>query len=209
MQKILANFISFILHPFFIPLYSFLFLLFMPFWFSLFLLLKVKLLILAIVFSFTAIFPLINILFLKFLKIIKDIHLSDSKDRIWPFIIILIFYMALFYVFTEFRLLNIYKWIIAGVAISIFIIFSINFFTKVSAHLAAFGGFVGLVLELSWNMQINFIPYLCAGFLSAGFLAWARIKLKAHTQLQVYLGFFIGCAVMFITLSFYHKFEPL
>jgi membrane-associated phospholipid phosphatase len=209
MQKALANFISFIFHPFFIPLYSFLFLLFMPFWFSVFLLLKVKLLILAIVFSFTAVFPLINILFLKFLKIIKEVHLRDSKDRTFPYIIILVFYLALFYVFTEFRLLNIYKWIIVGAAISIFIIFIINFFTKVSAHLAAFGGFVGLILELSWNMQINFISYLCAAFMCAGLLAWARIKLKAHTPLQVYLGFFIGCAVMFITLSFYHKFESL
>jgi hypothetical protein len=209
MQKILANFISFIFHPFFIPLYSFLFLLFMPFWFSLFLLLKVKWLILAIVFSFTAIFPLINILFLKFLKIIKDVHLRDSKDRVWPFLIILVFYTALFYVFIEFRLLNIYKWIIAGAVISIFIVFIINFFTKVSAHLAAFGGFVGLILELSWSMQINFIPHVCAAILSAGLLGWARIQLKAHTQLQVYLGFFIGCTVMFITLSFYHKFEAL
>jgi hypothetical protein len=209
MQRAIANFISFIFHPFFIPVYSFLFLLLMPFWFSLFLLLKVKLLILAIVFSFTAIFPLINILFLKFLKIIKDIHLRDSKDRIWPYLIILVFYSALFYVFTEFRLLNIYKWVIAGAAISIFIVFIINFFTKVSAHLAAFGGFVGLILELSWHMQINFIPYLCAGFMFAGLLAWARIKLKAHTQMQVYLGFFIGCVAMFISLSIYHKFEAL
>ncbi len=206
MKHYFAQLVSFVLHPFFIPLYSFAFLLFMPFWFSLFINLKVKFLVLAIVFSFTTVFPIINIVFFKYLKVIDDIHLKSSKERVFPFLVILLFYSALVYVFTEFQLLMIYRFTVLGAAIAILLVLIINFFTKISAHLAAFGGLIGIVLELSWYAQINFLPLICLLFFLAGLLAWSRLQLGAHTPMQVYLGFFVGCMSMVLTLGFYHKF---
>jgi hypothetical protein len=200
-----AQSISFIFHPFFIPLYSFACLLFAPFWFNAFLILKSKLILLALIFSFTAIFPLINILFFHYIKIIVDVQLKSAKDRPLPFVIILIFYAALFYVLSEFQLAAVYKWVILGAGLAIFILFLINFFTKISAHLAAIGGLVGLFISLSWHYQMNFLKLICALIFISGLLAWSRLQLKAHSQFQLYLGFFIGCFTMILVLSIYFK----
>ncbi len=201
----IAQIISFIFHPFFIPLYSFACLLFAPFWFNAFLVLKSKLILLALIFSFTAVFPLINILFFHYIKIVADVRLRSAKDRPLPFIIIIIFYAALFYVLSEFQLATIYKWVILGAGLAIFIIFIINFFTKVSAHLTAIGGLVGLFIILSWHYQVNFLKLISAIIFISGLLAWSRLQLKAHSQFQVYLGFFVGCITMIFVLSIYFK----
>jgi membrane-associated phospholipid phosphatase len=201
----IAQTISFVFHPFFIPLYSFACLLFTPFWFNAFLIFKSKLILLALIFSFTAIFPLINLLFFNFIKIIPDIYLKSSKDRPLPILIILIFYAALYYVLSEFQLAAIYKWVVLGAAVAILIVFIINFFTKVSAHLTAIGGLVGLLIVLSWNYQINFLKIISAAILISGLLAWSRLQLKAHSQFQVYLGFFIGSTTMISVLAVYFK----
>ncbi len=201
----IAQTISFIFHPFFIPLYSFACLLFAPFWFNAFLIFKSKLILLALIFSFTALFPLINLLFFNFINVIPDIQLRSAKDRPLPIIIILIFYAALYYVLSEFQLAVIYRWVVLGAGLAIVLVFIINFFTKVSAHLTAIGGLVGLLLVLSWNYQVNFLKLICLAILISGLLAWSRIALKAHSQFQVYLGFFVGCTTMILVLSIYFK----
>jgi hypothetical protein len=200
----IAHIISFLLHPFFIPAYTFLFLLYQPFWFNWLIPEQIKLRLIAIVFSFTAIFPLISILFFKRLNIIKDWQLNEQKERIYPFIMILFSYAVLFYLLIEYPAFSIYPWITVSAAITIFLVFIINFFTKISAHLSAIGGLLGMLLAVSWYLEVNLLIHISIIVLAGGCLAWARLRLHAHTTFQVFLGYILGISIMFLGLSIFY-----
>lgn len=60
------------------------------------------------------------------------------------------------------------------------------------------GGFIGffLIFQQSYNYAI--LPIIIVLILLAGLLGASRLYLKAHTSLEVYLGFFVGLISQFL-----------
>ena len=54
------------------------------------------------------------------------------------------------------------------------------------------GGLLGFFIFVSYHYELNLILLISFLFIIAGFIAISRIKIKAHTLREIYLGFLIG-----------------
>ncbi|RLE93853.1 MAG: hypothetical protein DRN04_05750 [Thermoprotei archaeon] len=119
-------------------------------------------------------------------KVLKkgDIFVSKREDRIPLFIPGLLAYLAAAVFF---------KWkgymVVAGLElvsfVSTFILFIVSFKWKISIHMAS------LTLPISYFTLIGY-PQALIFSLLVPLLGWARVKVKAHTPLQVLAGSIVG-----------------
>jgi hypothetical protein len=193
-EPILPRIISIVLHPFFMAVYG-VCLLFVYTDFK-FIFAGQFLVFIAPVFVFTLLIPVNIIYILKRMGLIKDYDLKDRKDRLGPFVAILLCYILLFYYFYS---AGMYIWFLALLlAPCILIIISaiITIYWKISAHMMGIGGLIGGVLSVCYfvkgtNPYVLFIVL----FILAGCLGTARLILKRHTPAQVYAGFLLGFTI--------------
>jgi membrane-associated phospholipid phosphatase len=82
----------------------------------------------------------------------------------------------------------------------ILICLAINFFTKISAHLAGAGGLTGAMTGISIRLNIDLVMLITIIILCSGLIGFARLKLNAHNPAQIYAGFICGMIVMTIFL---------
>lgn len=143
--------------------------------------------------------PATGIFLLQKMGIIKDFDLRDKNDRFFPFLITFICYGLLFFYFLK---AGLFFWFL-GVLIAPLVLIVIGAITsmywKISAHMLSFGGLIGSVLSVCYNVKgIN--PYILfiILFILAGCLGVSRLILKRHTPAQVYVGFIIGVVASYL-----------
>jgi membrane-associated phospholipid phosphatase len=195
-----ARFFSYLLHPLFMPLYGYSLILLTENRYSYFFSLKVKLLLLSIVFTFTCLLPILNLLILYRFKLIRSLRLEDSGQRTFPYLVTTVFYLGMAYLVWDFDIPFIFKALILAGALCISLTLLINLKWKISAHMTGIGGLTGSLLLVSLLLMQNFIPLICLVFALSGMLAFSRLQLKAHTPAQVYTGFLMGMIVSFLFL---------
>jgi hypothetical protein len=190
----LSKIISIILHPIFMPVIAlYLSLKFIPsigFAITNYL----NFIYLVLLFS-TIILPLMSIFFLIKKKLVTSLEMSDHKERSLPLFITAIWMIYGYYKLRDILLLSpILKSEIMGAIIIIFIASAISKYWKISLHLLAWGGVVGVFFSLNilfgGLLQIIIILVLFSGILGV-----ARIHEKAHNNSQVYVGFLLGFLV--------------
>ena len=83
-----------------------------------------------------------------------------------------------------------------GATVLVLISLLINYLTKISIHMLAMGGLFGTFagLAIGFHYDLRLLLFLLA--LAAGLTGFARLKLKAHTEAQVYTGFGLGVLVL-------------
>ncbi len=149
----------------------------------------------------TVFFPLFTLFLLKKLDFIESIQLHTAKDRIIPLIATMIFYFWANMVFGNIP--NV-PMILHLVTLSSFwgiiLLFLINIFFKVSMHTAAAGSYVGLMIVLAMTSPVNMILLFFATVLVAGAIGTARRILGAHGSGEIWLGYAIG---ILVTLAAY------
>jgi len=198
MSKNISLAFSLLFHPLFVVVYGFSIILFTDNYFSYFFNLRVKLMLLAITFSFTCLLPVFNLFVLKRFKLITSYYLEDGRERTFPYVITAMFYMGMAYLIKDFQIPSIYISFLFAAAISIILTAVINLKWKISAHLIGMGGLAGSVLALSFILHQNLLIWFCLIVLAAGLTAFARLALNAHTPKQVYVGFLVGLFTTFI-----------
>jgi hypothetical protein len=141
-------------------------------------------------------FPLFTLFLLKKLDFIESIQLHTAKDRIIPLIATMIFYFWANMVFGNIP--NV-PMILHLVTLSSFwgvmVLFMINIFFKVSMHTAAAGSFAGIMIVLALISPINMLLPFFATIIVAGCIGTARRILGAHGSGEIWLGYAIGLAV--------------
>ena len=149
MIKGISKLVSLLFHPLFIITYVTLFYLAVdPYSFGVHSL-DAQVPFLLMIFFTTAVIPIIAVLMMKFLGLVQSFELSDSKERIGPYII-----TGIFYIWLTVNLINnaevprLYVVFILGSAIGLFMAFFINNFIKISAHGVGMGGALGFFLLL-------------------------------------------------------------
>jgi membrane-associated phospholipid phosphatase len=155
-------------------------------------------------FVFTGIFPALPVLLLMRRGEVKDVFISNRKERTMPYLFSLAAYIlwALFMWRTmQFPLFIVSMGI--GSAISIFIIIFINLKWKISAHVAGMGGLSGAVFGVCYRLAINPVWLFVIVLTASAIVALSRIELKAHTPLQTVAGFIIGFIAVFIPCFFF------
>lgn len=157
--------------------------------------------ILLAVFINTFLLPVFATFLLKWGGIISSIKLEERKDRIIPFFLAIVFVsITSQQLYTNSLEGTLFRFML-GTALCIAVALVVNFFFKISAHAIAVSGFCALALysvviegygELS--VVLIFIPIV------AGLTGSSRLALHAHTKSEVYLGFVVGFAVVFLSL---------
>lgn len=184
----ISVFFSIMLNPLLMPTYG----LFVAFWMSnlLVLTVKAKFTVILVVFLITCILPALLFTLLKFLKVIQSTRLDNRKERLIPYIITIVCYVAsAVYLFS----INAPEWLwmfMFGGGCAALISMIINFKWKISAHMAGIGGFIALVCRINADGDgiFELLPVICGAILIAGILGTSRIAMERHTFWQVIAG---------------------
>jgi membrane-associated phospholipid phosphatase len=155
-----------------------------------------------LIFLSTFLIPVSIIPFLLQLKVIKAFQLNDRKDRIIPLFITAISYYFSFYLLTRlpFHVPQFIKILVLASAILILINLFINFKWKISSHLIGISGLLALIFLYSIVYYANLLFVLVLITLFTGIVAFARLKLNAHSPKQIYSGFLLGFLGMIIII---------
>lgn len=145
-------------------------------------------------FAFTALVPGIASLTLKKMGYVTSIQMPKKHERILPFTIAGISYLALFYypnVTNSSDYPFILKLFLMGSLIAIIFGVVITFFWKISVHMIGIGGVCGIfflfgVIQEPQTLTLSIL------FGIAGLVGFCRLALKAHTMNQVIAGFLLG-----------------
>ena len=203
MRDKFAQIISIVFHPLLMPTY--LFLIIITFAGTLLQPLKTasQFHLLIVIFLVTFIIPAISIGTLRLSNIISDLKLENRKQRFTPFLFITCFYGVASYLFyTKVNVNSMFYELLAITTILILVLTIITFYWKISIHGAGVGGLIGFVLALSYA---HYTPYfsliLSILILIAGLVVYARLRVNAHTPMQVYSGFILGLLLCFSSLK--------
>ena len=197
----LSKLISIILHPIFMPLVALRL--------TLYPLRSIALTgqylnyIYGIVICCTIILPLLSIFFLIKKGMVSSLEMSNHKERSLPLFITVLWMSLGFYMLRNILgYAPILKAEIIGAILIVLFAAIISKFWKISLHLLAMGGVVGIFIAL--QLIEGGVMYLLLFFiLLSGILGIARIAQKAHNHTQVYVGFLLGVSVELITLLLY------
>lgn len=145
-----------------------------------------------VVFFFTFLLPVLNILFLYSRKYIPGFEMHSAKDRRLPYLATALIYSVSI---TFLRLLFVspaMKLMILVATASIVMVLIVNYFMKISAHMVGIGGLTGAVFAFSYVNRIDNVLLIGLLFLVAGLIGVARLSLDAHRPVEIYLGFVLG-----------------
>jgi len=193
LEVVFANIISYVLHPIFLPTYAIAFLLwsnpyyFMPIQssnaFTLF----------ANVVLNSVLLPLMILTGFKRLDLIKDLELSERKQRALPFLVIIAFLMWTYLVVVRLPFSELISDVVLGAFISMMCAYFINvLYVKVSLHTIGMGNFLAIVLVASAVSLYGLAEIFMITIILAGLVGTSRLILKAHYPYEVYLGYMVG-----------------
>lgn len=196
-----SRIISGIFNPFIIPfggflvLFLFSYLRIMPF--------QYKLIVLAVVYCFTILMPMLTIFLFQKINGWGIKELSHCEKRFIPYILTIMAYVFCLLMMYKLNLPRYMSGIILATLIAMVICIFINLKWKISEHMTGMGGVVGGLIAFSFLFNYNPVWWLCFFILIAGMLGTSRIILKQHTLGQVLSGFVVGviCAVYGILYS--------
>jgi hypothetical protein len=159
---------------------------------------EMQLFLLALTFSATFLLPLLNALMLLKMKQISSLEMETRQERKIPYLITSVFYFAESYFLTNAEVPVLVKALLFGATVLVVSVLLINLFWKISAHMVGIGGLCGMMIAVSYRLQINLHFIIILLFLIAGLVAFSRLKLNAHEPAQVYSGFILGVSAQLI-----------
>jgi membrane-associated phospholipid phosphatase len=195
-EKNFAMALSIIFQPIFVPLYSLLLIFNANTYITYAVHDQVKLFIYGITLMNTIILPMGVFYYFYRAKLIDSLHMHTARERSLPFLTIVVFQMSTFYVFSQAPMPSLFPNLVLGAAISVATAFIINLKWKVSIHMLGMGGIVGTLIGLMLRYQVDALNLVLALIIISGLVGYARLRLNAHTPLQVYVGFVLGTLIL-------------
>ena len=200
MSTKLAQFLSYLLHPLFMPVYSFILVFQYNTYIAFSMPRQVKIALFAVLIFNTVLVPaFISYVLVKRGKV-KTMQMVTKEERLLPFLATALFYILSSYLLYYIPLPRIFFLILLGATITVVLGFLINTAWKISVHMMGIGGLLGILMGMSQRMLIDLRSPVIVGFLLAGVLGTARLRLEAHTATQLYIGFGLGFFVEFFLL---------
>jgi hypothetical protein len=197
MEKRIARIISVIFYPLFVPTYAFAILLTMPAYFSALMPPSAKWMVIGLVFFTTCVLPTLFIIVMIKSGMVSTTYLSKREDRTMPYIVCIIFFYLTYYVLKKLQISPVYYYFMIGATMLNIFVMGINFFWKISSHMASIGALAGMMVGLSYFLGTFYFILIAMALLMAGLTGFARLKLQAHTPAQIYSGFALGFFTIF------------
>jgi hypothetical protein len=206
-----ANFISVALHPLLMPTYLFAIL----FWLAPssagvdMIGATGRMALLGFLFLNTFMLPALMVYYLHRAGYIKDMTLTNLKDRRLPYFGTAIIYGFATY-FFGYKLTIIAEMapqiahILGSIMLSILLVAIISLWWQISAHGVGIGGVLGAVVGVALVQGQDAMLYpLIILLILTGLVASARLRLNAHTPLQVLLGWLLGLLVSGVAVVYW------
>ncbi len=196
----LANIISIIGHPMFMPLYAIIILFQFNPYVSQSLNEHVQNLVYLIVTLFTIVFPVLTaVLLLKF-NVISSLYMKNAQERKWPFTLTVLWYYLCFEILLKLQLpKSIYLMIIGAITVvTIALIVTLKW--KISVHMLGVGGLLGALIGISYRFSLDWLLIILAVTLISGLVGYARLETRSHNPNQVYVGFIIGLSIELVAV---------
>ncbi len=193
--------ISFIFHPIIMPLLGVLFYFSKTPRFIPDPVIKAKVFSVAIL---TLILPILIYYLLKTLKTVDSVYLESTRERIAPLlincaIVTLILYRVLPYNEVE----ELYYFFVGVLCSTLACLILAILKFKASIHMIAASGFFMFAVALSIHFKININGTIALMCIILGAIATSRLHLKAHTNIELIIGFFIGLLPQLIILNYW------
>ncbi len=193
--------ISFIFHPLIMPLLG------VVFYFSKtprFIpneLIKAKLFSIAIL---TIILPILLFFLLKTLKKAETIYLKTTDERIIPLLLnCVIITLIILRVLPIDEIVELYFFFVGILCSTLACLILAVFKIKASIHTIAASGFFMFAVAISIHFKININGTIALMVIILGAIATSRLHLKAHTNTELLIGFFIGIMPQIILLNYW------
>jgi hypothetical protein len=152
--------------------------------------------VLSSVFIFTYLVPLLILVIFKQLKIIKSYKTESIGERKLPVILMIVLFYLLGNTMARTGNLMDLSLLFYATSIGLLFIYILFYFNiKTSIHLISLGIPAGFFLILGNNYNQSFLLVIITIFILSGFLASARLHLKAHNHKEIYIGFFLGLLI--------------
>ncbi|OEK05441.1 phosphatase PAP2 family protein [Roseivirga misakiensis] len=156
--------------------------------------------VISLIFVTTCLVPVLTVVMFRLTKVIKDLHMTNRKDRYLPFV-----FISLFYIVVSFMIRG-QAWMtpamnVAFLAITAVVVVTngITFKWKISAHAAGVAGWLGFIIAFKSTFQATntlFWPLLAAVTLT-GLVSWARLYLHAHKPSEIVGGCLLGFIISY------------
>ena len=197
LMKRIAIVTSWILNPFSIPFLAFLIL--FLFTYLRMMPMPYKIVVLAIVYCFTILMPIVTIFIYRRINKLTLHDISRYRtSRFRPFLLTITSYGFCLAMMHKLSI----PWYMTGIILAALVIqvicVIVNLRWKLSEHMAGMGGVVGGVIAFSALFGYNPLGWLCLFILIAGILGTSRMILKHHSLGEVLCGFTVGfaCAIL-------------
>ena len=200
MDRILKS-ISFIFHPVIFPLLG------VIFYFSKsprYIPLQIIQAKLVSLFILTILLPILLYFLLKTLGKVNSIFLETTKERIFPLMVNgIVTFLVLNRIFTATQIIELYYFFVGILVSTLACLFLAIMKFKASIHMISIAGLFMFFIALSIHFSININGALAIMSILTGAIATSRLHLKAHTVIELVIGFFIGFIPQLILLKYW------
>ncbi len=196
----LARIIAYVFHPMLMPLIGCALIFNTVPYFTLYVDRNVQWLIYGVAAVFTFLLPLLNVLYLKRSGMVSSIRLENRKERRLPFLLTAVYYILGYYLLSNAAIPRVVSFMMLGSALAVAVVFGINTWWKISAHMTGIGGLTGTVIFLAFHFSANMAGIVMILFFTAGLIGFARLQTASHTPPQLYAGFITGFLCEVVTL---------
>ena len=194
-----SQLLSYLLHPFVVPLYLLLVLLFSRSIYAYFPL-GVKGYLIGMGVLFCWIVPGLSLLLLRHFGLLDNLQIQERRERIIPLLIGASSYLACALIFARVPSLMLMSKMMMGASGCALLTLLTTLKWKISLHLTCLGGATALMAILTIGGVLQPLYPLLIAILSSGLLASARLSLGCHNGYQILAGYFGGFLVMSLAL---------
>ena len=153
---------------------------------------------LTITISLTFLVPALVIVMMKKWHVIDSFEMEDRDDRLGPLFIMIMFLYVTLRFFNKFQLFSIFSFYLTTVIVVTILAFIITFFWKISLHALGWGNLTACLFIMTTASIRMYLPCFIGSIIISGIVAAARLKLKSHSNAQIYSGFAMGFATVII-----------
>ncbi|GAA3509003.1 hypothetical protein GCM10022393_21290 [Aquimarina addita] len=152
----------------------------------------------------TVLIPIVFYFFLKTSGMISSFDLKDVKERKIPLLLqSLLFFVVIKMIIDVYNYPELYFFFLGILFSSLSAIFTVLFGYKISLHMIASAAVTMFTITLSIHFSINLTLIIAAMFIVNGLVATSRLHYKAHTNLELILGFVIGILPQLTLVSYW------
>ncbi len=152
----------------------------------------------------TFLIPIVVFFLLRNLRLVTHFHLPLVKERKIPLMIqSLLILLVIKSIYTPYSNPELYYFFIGILFTTITALVLVLLGFKASLHQMAIAGVTVFLIGLSIHFTINLLPVIALSIIINGWVASARLLNKAHTPIELIIGFIIGAFPQFILYTFW------